>query len=48
MISLDTDVVSELLRPVPDARVIEWLDAQALGKRYILTVIVAALYVGVK
>ena len=30
MILLDTNVVSEPLRPAPDARVIEWIDAQAM------------------
>ena len=28
MILLDTNVLSEVLKPVPDARVIDWLDAQ--------------------
>ena len=28
MILLDTNVVTEPLRPAPDARVIEWIDAQ--------------------
>lgn len=28
MIILDTNVLSELLRPRPDSRVVEWLDAQ--------------------
>ena len=30
MILLDTNVVSESLRPAPDARVIECIDAQAM------------------
>jgi predicted nucleic acid-binding protein len=30
VILLDTNVVSEPLRPAPDARVIEWIDAQPL------------------
>jgi toxin FitB len=30
MILLDTNVVSEPLRPAPDAHVIEWIDAQQL------------------
>ncbi len=28
MIILDTNVISELTRPVPDARVVSWVDAQ--------------------
>ena len=30
MILLNTNVVSEPLRPAPDARVIEWIDARAM------------------
>lgn len=30
MILLDTNVVSEPLRPAPEVRVIEWIDAQPL------------------
>ena len=30
MILLDTNVLSEPLRPAPDARVIEWIDARAM------------------
>ena len=33
MILLDTNVVSERLRPAPDNRVVEWIDAQALETR---------------
>jgi predicted nucleic acid-binding protein len=32
MILLDTSVVSEPLRPMPDARVVAWMDAQVLAK----------------
>lgn len=47
MILLGTDVVSEPLRPVPDARVIERPDAQALETLYVATMTVAELRAGV-
>lgn len=47
MILLGTDVVSEPLRAAPDARVIEWLDAQALETLYVATMTVAELRAGV-
>ena len=47
MILLDTNVVSEPLRPRPEARVIEWIDAQALETLYLSAVTVAELRAGV-
>ena len=47
MILLDTNVVSEPLRPAPDARVIEWIDAQALETLYLSAITVAELRAGV-
>jgi len=47
MILLDTNVVSEPLRPAPEARVIEWLDAQALETLYLSAMTVAELRAGV-
>lgn len=47
MILLDTNVVSEPLRPEPDARVIEWLDAQPLETLYLSAITVAELRAGV-
>jgi predicted nucleic acid-binding protein len=47
MILLDTNVVSEPLRPAPEARVIEWLDAQALETLYLSAITVAKLRAGV-
>jgi toxin FitB len=47
MILLDTNVVSEPLRPVPDARVIEWIDAQSLETLFLSVVTVAELRAGV-
>ena len=47
MILLDTDVVSEPLRPAPDARVIEWIDAQPLETLFLSAITVAELRAGV-
>ena len=47
MILVDTNVVSEPMRPAPDPRVIEWLGAQALETLYLNTIIVAELRFGV-
>ena len=47
MILLDTNVVSEPLRPAPDARVIEWMDAQPLETLFLSAITVAELRAGV-
>lgn len=47
MILLDTNVVSEPLRPSPDSRAIEWIDAQALETLFLSAITVAELRAGV-
>ncbi|MCP5142148.1 MAG: type II toxin-antitoxin system VapC family toxin [Gammaproteobacteria bacterium] len=47
MILLDTNVVSEPLRPAPNAQVIAWIDAQALETLYLSAITVAELRAGV-
>ena len=47
MILLDTNVVSEPLRPAPDARVVAWIDAQALATLYLSAITVGELRAGV-
>lgn len=47
MILLDTNVVSEPLRPAPDRRVIDWIDAQAIETLYLSAITVAELRAGV-
>ncbi|MDD2408009.1 MAG: type II toxin-antitoxin system VapC family toxin [Tepidiphilus sp.] len=47
MILLDTNVVSEPLRPEPNVRVIDWLDAQPLETLYLSAMTVAELRAGV-
>lgn len=46
MIILVTNVISEPLRPAPDERVIEWIDAQALETLYLSAITVAELRFG--
>ena len=47
MIVLETNVVSEPLRPAPAQAVIDWLDAQAPATLYLSTVCLAELLSGV-
>lgn len=47
MILLDTNVVSEPLRSMPEARVIEWIDAQPVETLYLSAMTVAELRAGV-
>ncbi len=47
MILLDTNVVSEPLRPAPDARVVAWIDAQPLDTLFLSAITVAELRAGV-
>lgn len=47
MIVLDTNVVSEPLKPRPDARVVHWLDRQAPATLYLTTISQAELLAGV-
>jgi toxin FitB len=47
VILLDTCVVSEPMRPNPDAGVLEWLDNQAAESLYLSTVSLAELLAGV-
>jgi toxin FitB len=43
VILLDTNVVSEPLRPAPDAHVTEWIDAQALETLFLSAITAAEL-----
>ena len=47
MILLDTQVVSEPLRNAPEARVIEWIDAQPMETLFLCAITVAELRAGV-
>ena len=48
MIILDTNVVSELMRPGPDANVVDWVTGQAALNLYLSTVTEAELRYGVE
>lgn len=47
MILLDTNVISEPLRQSPNARVLAWIDAQALETLYLSAITVAELRAGI-
>jgi len=48
LILLDTNVVSEAMRPQPDRNVLAWLDAQAAESLYLSTVSLAELLLGIE
>ena len=48
MIILDTNLVSEPLKPKPDAAVLAWLDRQAPDTLYLTTITLAELQAGVE
>ena len=48
MIVLDTNVLSEPLKPRPDSAVLEWLDRQAPATLYVTTINLAELYSGIE
>lgn len=47
MIILDTNVISEPLRPRPSARVVAWLDAQVVETLYLTTITLAEVRYGI-
>ncbi len=47
MILLDTNVISETQRQEPNARVLDWMDAQALETLYLSVITVAELRAGI-
>lgn len=48
MIVLDTNVLSELMRPVPEPCVVDWLDAQEVSAVAITSVTVAEILYGIQ
>jgi toxin FitB len=48
MILLDTNVVSEPARPIPDPRVMNWIDAQAVESLYLSSTVLAEWLTGVE
>ncbi|KRV65671.1 type II toxin-antitoxin system VapC family toxin [Pseudomonas citronellolis] len=47
MILLDTNVLSELMRPKPDPAVVAWLDAQSVDDLHICAITVAEILYGI-
>ncbi len=47
MIILDTNVISEPLRPTAERRVVEWIDAQVIETLYLSAITVAELRFGI-
>jgi toxin FitB len=47
LIILDTNVVSEMQRPLPDAQVLAWLESSALSAAYLTAITAAELRFGV-
>lgn len=47
MIVLDTNILSEPVRPAPDTGVVDWLDAQAIETLYLTTISLAEVRDGI-
>jgi len=47
VILLDTNVLSELMRPTPDPHVVRWLDARPAGEVWISAVTIAEIRLGI-
>lgn len=47
MIVVDTNVLSELMRPVPDERVVRWMDQIRRGELWTTSIVIAELAAGV-
>jgi toxin FitB len=48
MILLDTNVISEPLKPIPDLGVLAWLDAQIIETLYLPTIALAEILTGIE
>jgi len=48
MILLDTNVISEAMKPAPDAVVMAWLNAQSISDLWACTIVVAEIYAGLE
>ena len=47
MILIDTNVVSEAMKPEPHSSILDWLDAQAVETLFLSSVIIAELMFGI-
>ena len=48
MIILDTNVVSEMMRPNPNRSVVEWADAQLITTLYLTSITISEIFFGVE
>jgi len=48
MIILDTNVISELMRPAPDARVLRWFGGQAAEDLHVTSITIAEILYGIE
>jgi predicted nucleic acid-binding protein len=48
MIVLDTNVLSEILRPVPESRVLDWIAAQSRSALFTTTVVEGEILYGIR
>lgn len=46
MILIDTNIISEMMKPSPDANVLNWIDGQEVAKLFISTVTLAEISYG--
>jgi predicted nucleic acid-binding protein len=47
MILIDTNIISEMMKPAPDPKVITWIDQQNIMQLYISTITIAELGYGI-
>ena len=48
MILLDTNVISEVMKPRPDVRVVDWMNATASDLLFVSSVTIAAIHFGLE
>src|SRR5438132_650624 len=46
MILIDTNIISEMMKPVPDAIVMEWIDRQEIIQLFVSTITIAEISYG--
>lgn len=46
MILIDTNIISELMKPAPDTNVIQWIDRQDIAKLFVSTITIAEISYG--
>jgi hypothetical protein len=46
MILLDTNIISEMMKPIPDPNVIQWIDRQEVTQLFVSTITIAEISYG--